>query len=375
VRQLDRSRCPDCGERVSAFAAGCAICGADLDIRRFDRPQRWRPSQNPWIGRGAIVAVVALFCYLVATNGNRGSMPNLPASPRPAPTAGIRKDAQLVVDAVAGGASPAAQRDALKRYLTGRGIPAASIAAIMRHSRDGVGLVVSQRATGTRIGGSGLVPAGRDWPRTAAGYPLDFIALIDFAKLPHVAPLPRAGRVALYYGANPDDPQFLDPVASARAYYFTPGAPTAAPKAPSDTYPIAATHLRGRLMSFSGDAAQVVEDTDGQPAQDKLIDAMNDVMTGELQPSHVLGAPFAIQGPPLDELVYDLSGANKDVPVSARRYSKAERRDPRRWVLLAQIEEQGDLTVADGGVLYYAIPRRDLAVRRFDRVAVIMQSH
>ncbi len=32
----DRSRCPGCGERVSPFAAGCAICGADLDTRRWD---------------------------------------------------------------------------------------------------------------------------------------------------------------------------------------------------------------------------------------------------------------------------------------------------------------------------------------------------
>jgi predicted amidophosphoribosyltransferase len=26
--------CPQCGERVSAFAAGCAICGAELDPGR-----------------------------------------------------------------------------------------------------------------------------------------------------------------------------------------------------------------------------------------------------------------------------------------------------------------------------------------------------
>lgn len=31
--------CPRCGERVSAFAAGCALCGADLDPRRAQRPQ------------------------------------------------------------------------------------------------------------------------------------------------------------------------------------------------------------------------------------------------------------------------------------------------------------------------------------------------
>jgi hypothetical protein len=33
---VDRGRCPRCRERVSPFAAGCAICGADLDIRRWD---------------------------------------------------------------------------------------------------------------------------------------------------------------------------------------------------------------------------------------------------------------------------------------------------------------------------------------------------
>jgi hypothetical protein len=32
----DRTRCPNCGERVMPFAAGCSICGADLDTTRFD---------------------------------------------------------------------------------------------------------------------------------------------------------------------------------------------------------------------------------------------------------------------------------------------------------------------------------------------------
>jgi hypothetical protein len=33
----DPSRCPNCRERVTPFAAGCAICGTDLDVRRFDQ--------------------------------------------------------------------------------------------------------------------------------------------------------------------------------------------------------------------------------------------------------------------------------------------------------------------------------------------------
>jgi uncharacterized OB-fold protein len=29
------NRCPSCGERVTPYAAGCAICGAELDTRRW----------------------------------------------------------------------------------------------------------------------------------------------------------------------------------------------------------------------------------------------------------------------------------------------------------------------------------------------------
>ncbi|HEY2602073.1 MAG TPA: hypothetical protein VGI67_10990 [Thermoleophilaceae bacterium] len=32
-------RCPTCGEPVSGFAAGCALCGAELDPRRAQGPR------------------------------------------------------------------------------------------------------------------------------------------------------------------------------------------------------------------------------------------------------------------------------------------------------------------------------------------------
>ncbi|HEV7363627.1 MAG TPA: hypothetical protein VGN71_04495 [Solirubrobacteraceae bacterium] len=34
--------CPNCGERVTPFAAGCAICGADLDPKRWQGPPPMR---------------------------------------------------------------------------------------------------------------------------------------------------------------------------------------------------------------------------------------------------------------------------------------------------------------------------------------------
>jgi hypothetical protein len=33
-------RCPTCGEPVTPFAAGCAICGADLEAHRAQQAQR-----------------------------------------------------------------------------------------------------------------------------------------------------------------------------------------------------------------------------------------------------------------------------------------------------------------------------------------------
>jgi len=34
------SKCPNCGEPVSPFAAGCAICGADLEAARARQAQK-----------------------------------------------------------------------------------------------------------------------------------------------------------------------------------------------------------------------------------------------------------------------------------------------------------------------------------------------
>ena len=38
------NRCPNCSEPVSPFAAGCAICGADLEAERARRAFRRRPA-------------------------------------------------------------------------------------------------------------------------------------------------------------------------------------------------------------------------------------------------------------------------------------------------------------------------------------------
>lgn len=41
------SKCPQCGEPVSQFAAGCAICGADLERARLEAAERERNRRLP----------------------------------------------------------------------------------------------------------------------------------------------------------------------------------------------------------------------------------------------------------------------------------------------------------------------------------------
>jgi hypothetical protein len=71
----DRSRCPNCRGPVSPYAAGCAICGADLDHRRWDsgpsllnRAGSWLSALtfgSQWTGAiGLIVAALVLFYFL-----------------------------------------------------------------------------------------------------------------------------------------------------------------------------------------------------------------------------------------------------------------------------------------------------------------------
>jgi hypothetical protein len=64
----DRTRCPSCGERVLPFAAGCAICGTDLDPTRFDSGPSALQRVGSWfssIGFGPTVSGTTLVAVLV----------------------------------------------------------------------------------------------------------------------------------------------------------------------------------------------------------------------------------------------------------------------------------------------------------------------
>jgi uncharacterized protein (DUF983 family) len=66
LKSRDRSRCPQCGERVLPFAAGCAICGADLDIARFDSGPSLLQRLGSWFGAISFGPTLSIPALLVA---------------------------------------------------------------------------------------------------------------------------------------------------------------------------------------------------------------------------------------------------------------------------------------------------------------------
>lgn len=52
--------CPHCGERVSAFAAGCSLCGAELDPRRAQTNTRADRLSDAWRARPRLLPRIPL---------------------------------------------------------------------------------------------------------------------------------------------------------------------------------------------------------------------------------------------------------------------------------------------------------------------------
>jgi hypothetical protein len=299
------------------------------------------------------------------------------AEPEPTPTTAQKREAKALVRLSERSASPARQRTALRGYLEGSGVSSPTIAAVMRHTRDGIALRPGPGDAVSRMGGRPVLPAGAKWP-SDAGVPFTFVVALDLAELPHLDPLPRAGTLALYWNNDwvdtPGEGK-MDFVAATRAYYLPPGAPVRHPAAPRATYPIKRKPLRGTVTPIAGDPNLVADEIKGRPDLDRLNTAMSELLAAGLYPHHLLGAPIEIQGPVLEGMRYYLDARHGDVaPRSLARFTAAERRS-KDWVLLAQIEEAEDFVVADAGVLYFVMLRKDLEARRFDRVIGMMDSH
>ena len=72
IRRTGPSRCPECREHVSPYAAGCALCGADLDPDRSRHAPLSRRIGSAWDAFSQrtdliVLALVLLFAVAYAT--------------------------------------------------------------------------------------------------------------------------------------------------------------------------------------------------------------------------------------------------------------------------------------------------------------------
>jgi hypothetical protein len=247
-------------------------------------------------------------------------------------------------------AAPVAEQEPrIRRVLDAHGVPAELVLA-----RASEGIVLLEDGAGpSRLGGPALLPPGEEWPHTASGRPLTFLAALDLAALGAFAPLPTTGVLLIYCDVEFEDLDFVD----GTRVFHVPDAPVPATE-PEDAYAFDAIALSGVRTLVPGTVDDLPDEA--HESWDELWPA----------PFHqLLGTSFDVQGPVLDEIEYWFSTYGAD---SKRRFTDEERAG-KGWSLLGQIDSTADLMFGDAGTVYFVIPDLDLAAGRFDRVMGIMQ--
>ncbi|WP_210494721.1 YwqG family protein [Patulibacter sp. SYSU D01012] len=289
----------------------------------------------------------------------------------PAPSAaddGVGRDVFAELRTLArAGATPDAQRAAVARALQAHGLPAALAGRYVDRMVDGIALS-PDGATDPRlrIGGDPLLPPDEPWPHAPDGRPLSFVAALDLAAVPPLAPLPRAGVLLVFWDTAFHELERMDFVAATRVFLVPPEHAPVPAATPDGAERAAGVPQAATVVPFPApDATLDTDDVpDGVPAYE-LDDALQQEYGDRL-----LGAERPIQGPVLDEVPYWLV---QGFPATRERYSAAELAGE-GWAFLAQLGEPDGLRFGDVGALYLVLPRADLQAGRFDRVMGILQS-
>jgi hypothetical protein len=279
--------------------------------------------------------------------------------------------ASEVADLQRSGASVGEQRAALETFLAERGVSEQLRARVADHTRPGIVLERADRPTRTCLGGSGLLPADESWPVGRTGHPLGFIGAFDLGELPPLEPLPSAGTVLFYWDFEFYEYEHMDFVAAARVYYVPQDEQLVEHEAPKELWAaFDRIPLAGSLAPIAGEGALVVRDA-SEEERGPLVGAMNELVDCLGWNHHLLGSTLDVQGPALESVAHTFEMA---FPETRARFTSSELAGD-GWMLLAQINEDEGLTIADGGALYFLILEDDLRARRFDRVIGDMQCH
>ena len=148
--------------------------------------------------------------------------PSRPAEPQIAIANTVALDQRLMR-----GIPPAARTDrrALSAFLRNTRLGSRASELADEVAENGYRLQPTDVRVNSRLGGSGVLPAGEPWPRGPGGCPLSFLARIDLAEIADPAPLPSEGSILFFAAIGAEDPDALvdhspnAPSSAARVYY------------------------------------------------------------------------------------------------------------------------------------------------------------
>jgi len=271
-----------------------------------------------------------------------------------------------------------ALRDLARRYFGDEGDLLESLALLsVRLSRA---QPCSDTDTGTRFGGTALLPAGHAWPTTRTGKPLSFLAQVSTADIvvpAEVPGLPGDTLLAFFYeadkqegwGSDPGDGQFwaVIPVSPADA---------AAVASPPGSRSFTAYRMVARTVTTIPDYDE--PSVGGLDEYDDAFDRLAaDLDCGDEAPWHrMFGWPDLLQRAMRLDCQLAAHGLNADdsedydSPRAAELAPGAE-----DWLLLLQLDTDDDIgwMWGDAGTVYFWIRRQDLLAERFDRTWMIFQ--
>lgn len=247
--------------------------------------------------------------------------------------------------------------------------------------RPGARLSTTEDGRAGQLGGNPSLPPDAEWPVWPGHGPLTFVASVNCAELPGLdIPLPEDGTLLFFFfDGQLDDGEALvfydDPesMAGARVLYVPAGVAVEERPSPEGITPyprlaisastLATTQHRKKELAREFLLAGGASEAEASAGADEFERIAK---LAAKAPWHQIGG-FAspVQGP----VELEVAKAVLGVPWGDPQLEV----EATRWVLLAQVDSQGDMMWGDSGALYWLIRPDDLAARRFDRAMFTWQ--
>jgi uncharacterized protein YwqG len=266
--------------------------------------------------------------------------------------------------------------------------------AIIKSSKPSIRLKLSESGPAsehaTKIGGLPQLPPNTEWPRIGKLEALSFVGQInlrEISKFPGSEVLPHSGSLSFFYDVINQPWGGYEHGDSWRVIYVEEGTPTTKLDPPDKEVhlvPLLGVDMAAE-MTFPAPRSIEIEHLpfDEDRARMAKYFGFRDELVGLMDHStahRILGHPDAIQG--CMQRTIQFESRNVKLPEGVYSYYEHPRANELipgafDWLLLLQLDSinYSQEMWGDTGRLFFWIQKKSLALRQFDRVWLMLQSH